>query len=181
MHAVNDAMSELDRVRAAAAGDVAAYEALYRANVGRIYALCLRMTRDRDSAEELTQDVFVRAWDRLDSFRGESAFSTWLHRLAVNVVLGALRKRRRWLSRYAQADMDDAAIELAGHTSPPARKLDLERSIAALPPRARLVFVLHDVEGYRHAEIASQMGVAVGTCKAHLHRARSLLKEALER
>jgi RNA polymerase sigma-70 factor (ECF subfamily) len=181
MHAVNDARSELDRVRAAAAGDVAAYEELYRANVGRIYALCLRMTRDRDAAEELTQDVFVRAWDRLASFRGESAFSTWLHRVAVNVVLGALRKRRRWLSRHAHADLDDAAAELVGQASPSPRKLDLERSIAALPPRARLVFVLHDVEGYRHAEIASQMGVAVGTCKAHLHRARSLLKEALER
>ena len=169
---------EVDLVRRAASGEVGAYEQLYRAHVGRVHALCLRMARDRGQAEELTQDVFVRAWEKLHLFRGESAFSTWLHRLAVNVVVGAMRKRSRWRELFASS-ADPAALPEAPAIAPRTDDLDLERAIARLPERARLVFVLHDVEGYKHAEIASLMGSAVGTSKAHLHRARRLLREGL--
>jgi len=169
---------EAELVRRAAEGEVAAYESLYRAHVGRVHALCLRMCRDRSEAEELVQDVFVRVWERLGSFRGESAFATWLHRVAVNTVIEALRAKGRWRERLADAvdpaDIpDDAFQQLAGVD------LDLERAIATLPPRARLVFVLHDIEGYRHEEIAGLLDVATGTSKSQLHRARKLLREAL--
>lgn len=169
---------EVDLVRRAVSGEAGTYEQLYRAHVGRVHALCLRMARDREHAEELTQDVFVRAWEKLHLFRGESAFSTWLHRLAVNVVVGAMRKRSRELF---SSSADPAALPEAPAIAARTRDLDLERAIARLPERARLVFVLHDVEGYKHAEIASLMGSAVGTSKAHLHRARRLLREGLTR
>ncbi|MNC87873.1 ECF RNA polymerase sigma factor SigE [compost metagenome] len=123
-----------------------------------------------------TQDVFVRAWRKLGSFRGESAFGTWLHRLAVNVVLTDHRSAGR---RERRAE---AAVELGARSVPPPRAglaVDLERAIAALPPGARAVFVLYDVEGYRHEEIAAMTGIAAGTSKAQLHRARTLLREAL--
>jgi RNA polymerase sigma-70 factor, ECF subfamily len=167
-----------DLVACARAGDRAAFEGLYRAHVGRVYALCLRMTADRGRAEELTQDTFVQAWRRLATFRGESAFGTWLHRIAVHAMLGENRTADRRERRV---------IPLA---EPPAGRseafdglfeLDLERAIAALPPGARAVFVLHEIEGYAHDEIATMTGVAVGTSKAQLHRARRLLREGLTR
>lgn len=170
-----------DLIHRAQQGDQAAFEALYRAHVGRVYALCLRLTADRVRAEELTQDAFVRAWERLASFRGESAFSSWLYRLTVNVVfLGERAGRRRALRVFTTAD--PAALERPGDTPGTAAiQLDLERAIAALPPGAREVFVLHDVEGYRHHEIAELTGIAVGTSKAQLFRARRLLREALSK
>ena len=171
--------SEAELVRRAAGGDVAAYESLYRVHVGRVHALCLRMAREGSEAEELVQDVFVRVWERLGSFRGDSAFGTWLHRVAVNTVIEALRARGRWRERMADAadpaDIPDTAFQRVAGAD-----LDLERAIATLPPRARLVFVLHDIEGHKHREIADMTGTAVGTCKAHLHRARSLLRAALD-
>jgi RNA polymerase sigma-70 factor (ECF subfamily) len=161
----------------AAAGDSDAFRTLYEAHVGRVHALCLRLTGDAAMAEELTQDVFVRAWERLGSFRGESAFGTWLHRLAVNVALMALRAGRRRERRLPLwADPPEIAappVRDSGHA------VDLERAIAALPPGCRAVFVLHDVEGWHHGEIAAQLDLAVGTCKAHLFRARRLLRERL--
>jgi RNA polymerase sigma-70 factor, ECF subfamily len=168
-----------DRVRRAAEGDVEAYEMLYRQHVGRVHALCLRMTRDRSEAEELTQETFIRVWERLGSFREESAFSTWLHRVAVNVVVGELRRRGRWRERFLAQDATELGV--ASPAFAPGSDLDLERAIAGLSPQARLVFLLHDVEGYKHAEIAELTGLAVGTSKAHLHRARRLLREELSR
>ena len=170
--------SEADLVRRARRGDVEAFEGLYRGHVGRIYAVSLRMVADPSLAEELTQEAFVRAWRKLSSFRGTSAFGTWLHRLAVNVVLDALRSRRRWRERFS--DEPPARPPVAPQKDP-AGALDLERSIARLPPRARAVFVLHDIEGYKHREIARLLEVSVGACKAHLHRARRRLREELER
>lgn len=165
-------------VRAAAGGDVEAFETLYRRHVGRVHALCLRMLRDPGEAEELTQQAFVRAWERLGSFRGESAFSTWLHRLAVNVVIGDLRARGRWRDRFGE--LSDPEVHAAPPPAfSPGGDLDLERAISTLSPRARLIFVLHDIEGYKHGEIARLTGLAVGTTKAHLHRARRLLREEL--
>lgn len=165
-------------VRRAQKGDVDAFEELYRANVGRAYALCLRMTGEAGLAEELAQEVFVRTWEKLHTFRGESAFTTWLHRLTVNVVLGAQRKEARHRSRIIVTD-DLTAFEKKGATPSPGLRIDMERAIASLPEGARQVFVLHDIEGYKHREIAEQMGTATGTCKAQLHRARKLLRAAL--
>ena len=176
-----EAPSEVpDTVRRAQQGDVAAFERLYRENVDRIYALCLRMCGDAERAQELAQDVFVRAWEKLGSFEGKSAFSTWLHRLAVNVVLGNRRAEAIRIGRVFATD-DLEAYETPSRTSDPGHAMDLERAIAALPSGARAVFVLHDVEGYKHEEIAELHGIAVGTCKAQLHRARRLLREALDR
>lgn len=165
-------------VEAATAGDLAAFEKLYRYHVGRIYALCLRMTGNASEAEEMTQEAFIRAWERLDSFRGDSAFSSWLHRLTVNLVLANWRAAGRYRQRVV-------SIEDAGRWTEPEQRttkglaLDLERAIRELPRGARTVFVLHDIEGLKHREIAELTGLAVGTSKTQLHRARTLLRSAL--
>lgn len=168
-------------VRRAQQGETAAFEQLYHAHVGRVYALCLRLCGDSARAEELTQDVFVRAWEKLESFQGKSAFSTWLHRLAVNVVLGDRRSEGVRVHRVFSTDEPEKYETPSTRASDPGTAMDLERAIAQLPPGARSVFVLHDVEGYKHEEIAQMQGSAVGTCKAQLHRARRLLREALGR
>ncbi len=162
----------------AQAGDLGAFEELYRLHRGRVYALCLRMSGDAREAEELTQDAFVRAWEKLDGFRGASAFSSWLHRLTVNVVLGRWRSRGRHRERVVSI-ADVRSLPDPQHRPRPRLALDLESAIAALPPGARTVFVLHDVEGYRHRDIAELTGLAVGTSKTQLHRARKLLRKAL--
>jgi RNA polymerase sigma-70 factor (ECF subfamily) len=171
-------MGEL--VSRAQRGDKAAFEQLYRENAGRVYAVCLRLSADVGRAEELTQDVFVRAWQKLEKFRGDSAFSTWLHRIAVNTVFQWQRSENRRRARVVKADNLSTFSSPTGFEGP-ALQLDLERAIAELPAGARSVFVMHDIEGYKHAEIAAITGLAVGTLKAQLHRARKLLREALER
>lgn len=171
-------MTEL--IRRAQGGDPAAFEELYRENVNRVYALSLRMTANAGEAEELTQDIFVRAWTKLGTFRGESAFSTWLHRLAVNVIIQSRRSRNRRWDR--ETSMEDLTVVDVGLPDSPVEPItDLERAIRTLPPGARLVFLLHDVEGFKHEEIANRTGTAVGTVKAQLHRARKLLRKILER
>lgn len=180
----NDVDDAVDRAQA---GDQVAFEQLYRDHVGRVYALCLRMTADTGRAEELTQDVFLRAWTKLSTFRGDAAFSTWLHRLTVNVVLADKRSQgKRWARLMGTDELEpyEGAASKAGLMEPSrARKgarMDLEEAIAALPDGARTVFVLYEIEGYRHEEIAEVTGTAVGTSKAQLHRARKLLREALQ-
>jgi RNA polymerase sigma-70 factor (ECF subfamily) len=163
----------------ASTGDRAAFDRLYEVTVGRVYAVCLRMCGSVPHAEELTQDAYVRVWRSLPSFRGDSAFTSWLHRLTVNVVLEDARKRKR---RSARVETVPDVTKLASGSRPMSdARMDLERAIRALPERARTVLVLHDVEGYKHEEIAERMGIAAGTSKAQLHRARRLLREALER
>lgn len=168
-------------VREAQAGSVEAFDRLYRENVDRVYALCLRLAADRARAEELTQDVFVRAWEKLDTFRGDSAFSTWLHRLAVNVVLGSRRSEGRRGDRVVLAEDLTMFEDGSARSSDPGLRMDLETAMASLPGGTRTVFVMHEVEGYTHEEIARLTGRAEGTCKALLHRARKLLRERLER
>jgi len=172
-------------VARAAAGDRGAFERLYRQHANRVFSLCARMVNDRTHAEELTQDVFVRAWDKLHLFRGESSFSTWLHRLTVNVVLNARKTEGRQRSRFEENDDDGAGMDahagVVGSPLAPGDMLDLEEAITRLPPGARRVFILHDVEGYKHEEIAEMLGVTSGATKAQLHRARLLLREALNR
>ena len=165
-------------VQDAQAGDLSAFERLYRENERRVFALCMRLASDPALAEELTQEVFVRAWRKLGSFRGQSAFSSWLHPLTVNVALSERRSRRRRLARIVPRD-DLTTLEPEAPAPTPEAGFDLERAMAALPPGARRVFVLHDVEGRTHDEIASLLGLAPGTSKAQLHRARRLLREAL--
>jgi RNA polymerase sigma-70 factor, ECF subfamily len=170
---------------AASAGDARAFERLYRVHVDRVFSLCVRMAGDRTLAEELTQDVFVRAWERLAQFRGESAFGTWLYRLAVNVVLNARKTAGRARKRFVADDGDEEPVgERVGERESyqnPGTIMDLETAVASLPPGARRVFVLHDVQGYRHEEIAEMLGITSGGSKAQLHRARLLLRGALER
>ena len=170
-------MNELER--RAQQGDRDAFEQLYRLHAGRVYALCLRLAGDAVEARRLAQDAFVRAWERLPGFRGDSAFSSWMHWLAVNVVLA---DRRAAVRRHRRVAVDgDAAEAVGGAGDWTPERLDLERAIAALPPGARAVFVLFDIEGYGHEEIAAMTGIASGTSKAQLHRARRLLREALSR
>lgn len=165
-------------VRRAQAGDTTAFERLYEQEVGHVYAVCLRMAANAQEAEALTQDAFVRAWQHLDGFREESAFSTWLHRIAVNVALSAQRSARRREARVRSTD-DLTPFDHPAPQPAPEATMDLEKSIATLPEQARAVLVLHDIEGYKHAEIGAMMGIAPGTSKAHLHRARTLLKARL--
>jgi RNA polymerase sigma-70 factor, ECF subfamily len=161
-------------------GDARAFEEVYRRLLGRVYALCLRMSADPVRAEELTQDVFVRAWEKLDSFRGESRFSTWLHRLAVNLILQERRSDGRRGGR--EEPLGDPELLVAeAQRAMPGTRVDLERAIAGLPAGAREMLVLRDIEGYRYQEMAELRGVALGTVKAQIHRARKLLREALER
>jgi RNA polymerase sigma-70 factor, ECF subfamily len=165
-------------VREAQAGDLLAFERLYRDNERKVFALCLRLSCDAALAEELTQEVFVRAWRKLGSFRGDSAFSSWLYPLTVNVALTERRSRRRRDARIVATD-DPASLERAPLAPRPEAGFDLEKALAALPPGARAVFVLHDVEGRTHEEVAAMLDVAPGTSKAQLFRARRLLREAL--
>lgn len=166
-------------VRAAGGGDVRAFEQLYRKHARRVFAVLWRLCGHEARAEDLVQEAFVRAWQALPAFRFESAFATWLHRLAVNTALMDLRARRggEALETDDEALDTQATPDSAGHRT--ALGLDLERAIATLPPRARAVLVLYDIEGWKHEEIAAELGMAVGSSKAQLHRARQLLRARL--
>src|SRR5471032_842270 len=156
-------------VALAARGDQPAFERLYRTHVARIHSLTRRMLSSQE-ADEVTQDIFVRTWQKLAQFRGESAFSTWLHRLAVNVVI---ERRRSFAIQRERMSDDPFALDLL--TVPAARAdltVDFEQAIGQLPPGAREIFVLHDVEGHKHREIAALLGITAGTSKRQLHRAR---------
>ena len=172
--------SESDLVREAQGGSTSAFERLYWKHGRRMYALCLRMINDPERAEELLQDVFVRAWEALGSFRHESAFGTWLHRLAVNVVLKDIRDEKRRSTRVQVTDqLESFQTEVRG--AMPETKMDLEKAIARLPDGAKEVLVLHDIQGYRYREIAELIGIAEGTVKSQLSRARRLGRESLEK
>ena len=175
-----DKAASLERIQRARTGDVDAFELLYREHSPRIYALCLRLKAgDKSDATELLQDVFIKAWRRLDTFRGDSAFVSWLHRLAVNTMLENARSDQRRTTRVLPME-DTSRLAGAARSSGIESRMDMESAIASLPKGARLAFVLHDVEGYQHQEIAEQLSVTVGTVKAQLHRARRLLRERLE-
>jgi RNA polymerase sigma-70 factor (ECF subfamily) len=177
---VSETESEDRLVECAQAGDRSAFERLYRTHAGRVFAVCRRLTGSAAEAEDMTQETFIRAWQNLRSFRRESRLSSWLHRVAVNVVLNDRRTRRRALA--LEHPGEGAAEAAASGEGPRARwgSEDLERAIGALPEGARIIFVLHDVYGYAHGEISKMAGCAVGTSKAQLHRARVLLRRRLE-
>jgi RNA polymerase sigma-70 factor, ECF subfamily len=160
------------------AGAAAAERRLYDQYVDRIYRLAYRLTGDETLAEDLTQDTFIRAFERLDGFRGESAFGTWLHAIAMSVILNGLRKVKRF--RQRETDLDDATtIGSDAADADPDLKHKLARAVDALPQKYRVVFVMHDVEGYTHEEIGQALGVPPGTSKAQLFRARARLRDAL--
>lgn len=162
----------------AASGDGRAFERLYRSHVARVHSLVRRMIGP-DHADDIAQDVFVRAWTKLGTFRGDAAFGTWLHRLAVNVILA--RRSTIGTERGRYHDSEDALDDVAGHPAAPELTMDFEEAIGRLPDGARQVFVLHDIEGYRHEEIADMLGIVPGTSKSQLHHARMALRRHLER
>lgn len=181
-------MSEAEAIQRAQRGDAQAFEFLYRLHNRRVYALCLRMLGNPSDAEDLTQEAFLQLFRKISTFRGESAFSTWLHRLAVNVVLMRLRKKS------LPTDSLDEPSEPDEETSGPRRdvgapdlrlagsidRVNLQRCVEQLPPGYRAVFVLHDVQGYEHNEIAKIMGCSIGNSKSQLHKARMRLRELLQ-
>jgi RNA polymerase sigma-70 factor (ECF subfamily) len=168
---------EADWISRAQRADAKAFESLYRLHVDKVYGLCLRMTGNVAEAEDCTQEAFIQAWSKLDKFRGESAFGTWMHRIAVNAVLGRMRKSKRERDRIQLASeevLSPASINDDGALR------DLSDAVNRLPEGARHVFVLYGVYGYSHEEAGNMLGIAAGTSKAQLHRARRLLALALE-
>jgi RNA polymerase sigma-70 factor (ECF subfamily) len=164
-------------IRRAQRSDARAFEALYRLHVDKVYGLCLRMTGNVSEAEDCTQEAFIQAWNKLTKFRGDSAFSTWLHRIAVNAVLGRMRKHKREQDRIQAVADTRPARSATGDTG---ELRDLSDAVNRLPEGARHVFVLHGVYGYSHDEAAKMLGIAAGTSKAQMHRARKLLAQQLE-
>ncbi|KPK63068.1 MAG: hypothetical protein AMS21_06910 [Gemmatimonas sp. SG8_38_2] len=162
----------------AAAGDTKAFERLYHRHVARVHSLARRMI-GAELADEITQDVFVRVWEKLGSFRGEAAFGTWLHRVAINVILG--RRKQMGIRRERFVDGDKAVGQLSSNPRGSETAIDFESAMELLPDGAQQVFVLHDVEGYKHSEIAEMMGITSGTSKSQLHRARMILRDYLDR
>jgi len=183
MQALADRIEEkatamVDLLGEAQRGDVAAFEALYRRHVGRVHGLCRRLARDAARAEEQTQEVFLRAWKNLGACGADRPFEAWLCRIAIHVAMADNRSFRRRFRREA-VTQDGILPDTGVPAAPAGLALDLERAIERLPPGARQVFVLHDVEGFRHDEIGRFLGLSAGTSKAQLHRARKLLREAL--
>jgi len=181
-----DRLSEAEAIERAKQGDAGAFEALYNLHKRRVYSLCLRMTANTAAAEDLTQEAFLQLFRKIGTFRGESAFSTWLHRMAVNVVLMQLRKKGLPvvpLEENIETEEESPRKEpgaddprLAGSID----RMQLQRSIEALPPGYRMIFLLHDVEGYEHNEIAEMVGCSIGNSKSQLHKARMKLREILK-
>jgi RNA polymerase sigma-70 factor, ECF subfamily len=181
-------VTEAEAIRLAQAGDAAAFEFLYHLHSRRVYALCLRMVNNPSDAEDLMQEAFLQLFRKIGTFRGESAFSTWLHRMTVNVVLMRLRKKSLPVASLEETtDPDDETggprkdigapdLRLSGAVD----RVNLERSVEKLPPGYRTVFVLHDVQGYEHNEIADIMGCSVGNSKSQLHKARTRLRDLLQ-
>ena len=181
-NATNITASDYDLTQAAGQGDMEAFEALYVRHYRRVYSLCLRMVANVTEAEDLTQEVFVHLFRKLGSFRGESAFTTWLHRLTVNHVLMHFRKRGVRLEKTTEEGDVPEQVEVGSdkpQAMPVIDRIALDKAIGQLPPGYRTVFVLHDVEGYEHEEIANMLGCSVGTSKSQLHKARMRLRELL--
>jgi len=181
-----DRLSEAEAIEKAKQGDAQAFEVLYNLHKRRVYSLCLRMTANAAEAEDLTQEAFLQLYRKIATFRGESAFSTWLHRMAVNVVLMRLRKKGLPvvpLEETIETEEEAPKKELGGEDAKLAgsiERLQLERAIERLPPGYRTIFVLHDVEGYEHNEIAGIVGCSIGNSKSQLHKARLKLRDFLK-
>lgn len=181
---INNAKSDFDLTQASAGGDMVAFEVLYERHQRRVYSLCLRMVANATEAEDLSQEVFVQLFRKVGSFRGESAFTTWLHRLTVNHVLMHFRKRGVRLERTTEEGEISEMQDIIQAVTEKPRFIDriaLDKAIAELPPGYRTVFVLHDVEGFEHEEVATMLGVSVGTSKSQLHKARMRLRDLINK
>jgi RNA polymerase sigma-70 factor (ECF subfamily) len=179
---MRDVKADLELAQRCGRGDMDAFEELYRTHAARLYSLALRMTGSEQDAEDLLQDIFLQAHRKLGGFRGESTLGTWLYRLAVNQCLDFLRGRQSKMTRSLWSYDEEGAAEPAAVTPvvPPAiSRVDLERAIARLPDGCRAVFVLHDIEGFAHHEVASMLGVSEGTSKSQVHKARLRLRAML--
>lgn len=165
---------DLALVESVKQGDRQAYRALYDRHVGKVYALCFRLAADKSLAEDITQEVFIQLWRKIDNFHGQSQFSTWLHSVTSNVAVSYIRKQKGWWQRMF--NIEDAGLAESADSGCP-DNIDLESYICRLPERARMVFVLHAIEGYRHEEIADMLAMAVGSSKAQFHRAKQLISE----
>lgn len=164
-------------IERAQAQDKAAFQALYNIHLPRVYGLCCRLCADKSQAEDATQEVFIQLWQKISNFKGNSQFSTWLHSVAANITISYIRKQKGWwqkMMNIEDSNMSEQASESSIAVS------DLEKWVMRLPERARMVFVLHAIEGYRHEQIADMLGMAVGTSKAQLHRARHLIEEWMD-
>ena len=168
---------ELQLIDIVKAGDKQAFHSLYQQYLGQVYALCYRLTGDKGMAEDATQEVFIQLWRKLANYKGQSKFSTWLHSVTANITVSYIRKQKGWLQRMFNIE-DSAAVNEVAEVS--SDSIDLDAYIQKLPERARIVFVLHAVEGYRHEDIAKMTDMAVGSSKAQFHRAKQLLKEWMQ-
>lgn len=169
-----------DLIAQARAGSTGAFESLYRIHVGRVYGVCLRILGDPSLAEDATQQVFIRSWTNLASFRGESSFGAWIHRMAVNAAIDELRASEAAKRRHAFLyEVQTASADRAGNLCD--AQLDLEKAIAELPARMRVVFVLHEIEGFSHEDISNKLGMSEEVSRGQLFQARKLLREALEK
>ncbi|MCV2886616.1 RNA polymerase sigma factor [Aestuariibacter sp. AA17] len=166
--------AERDLISAVKNGDKQAYKQLYELHVGQVYSLCLRLTSDKGLAEDATQEVFIQLWRKIANFNGESKFSTWLHSVTSNITISYMRRQKGWFQRMFNIE-DSEAMHYEASASTDA--VDLDSYISRLPERARIVFVLHAIEGYRHEDIAQMTNMAVGSSKAQFHRAKQLLQE----
>lgn len=173
-----DAPYDEPLIRAAQQGDRQAYQALYEQYHRRVYALCYRLTADTGLAEDATQEVFIQLWRKLNAYAWQSRFTTWLHSVATNITLSYMRKQKSWVVRMLNIETSPEGQELDANRC--TSEIDLEALIVRLPERARVVFVLHAVEGYRHDEIATLLNIATGTSKTQFHRARRMLTQWLE-
>ena len=183
-NAAPNSLSDYELAQASAQGDMKAFETIYERHHRRVYSLCLRMVANATEAEDLAQEVFIQLFRKIGSFRGESAFTTWLHRLTVNHVLMHFRKRGVRLEKTTEegeiGEIQDY-LQAAAERPRFVDRLALDKAISELPPGYRTVFVLHDVEGFEHEEVADMLGVSVGTSKSQLHKARMRLRELLTR
>ncbi|BFT31782.1 RNA polymerase sigma factor [Alteromonas sp. D210916BOD_24] len=166
--------SENELISSAKAGSKQAFKMLYDLHIGRVYALCYRLTGEKGMAEDASQEVFIQLWRKLDNFDGQSQFSTWLHSVTANVTISYMRKQKGWMQRIFNVEESGLGDMAADGDS---TEIDLEALIVRLPERARMVFVLHAIEGYRHEDIASMLNMAVGSSKAQFFRAKQLLKD----
>ncbi len=166
--------SEWDLIKAVQAGDIQAYNDLYQQYIGQVYGLCLRLTGDKMLAEDASQEVFIQLWRKIANFKGDSKFSTWLHTVTSRITISYLRKQKGWLQKMLNIEQSVAMQHEAEASS---SSVDIQAYVARLPERARIVFVLHAIEGYRHEDIAAMTQMAVGSSKAQFHRAKQLLKE----
>nr|WP_095497600.1 RNA polymerase sigma factor [Paraferrimonas haliotis] len=166
---------QVEWVAQALRGDRSAFQALYQANLGRVYALCYRLSGDHDLAQDFCQEAFVRIWQKLAMFNGDSRFSTWAHRLTVNLCLNKLKQQKTWWQRFIPMD----SVAESSAVAAPSNYHGIDKLLPKLPQQARLVFVLHAVEGYKHTEVASMLNIKSGTSKAQYHRAKKLLQEML--